>query len=77
VDRQSQRILTFATKIMRFKYKEYEDGEKRIRSGFLFIPKTIGGETRWLETATWEGQLPRSKDSGLEVSKGANSKTTS
>lgn len=27
--------------------------ETRIRSGFLFLPMTIGGETRWLERASW------------------------
>ena len=26
----------------------------RIRSGFLWIPKTLGNETRWMEHATWE-----------------------
>lgn len=28
--------------------------DKRIRSGFLFLPKCINGETRWLEFAYWE-----------------------
>jgi hypothetical protein len=27
---------------------------KRIKSGFLFFPKWIKGETRWLEYARWE-----------------------
>jgi hypothetical protein len=26
---------------------------KRTRSGFLLLPKSIGGEFRWLERATW------------------------
>jgi hypothetical protein len=29
------------------------DGDKRIRRGFLFVPKTIGGKRRWLEFASW------------------------
>ena len=29
-------------------------GETRTKSGFLFFPKTIGLETRWLENATWK-----------------------
>lgn len=28
--------------------------DKRIRSGFLFLPKCINGEIRWLEFAWWE-----------------------
>ena len=32
----------------------WEMGKIRKRSGFLFLPKTIGKETRWLEFATWE-----------------------
>jgi len=30
-----------------------EKHEQRIRSGFLFFPKTIAGELRWLEWAQW------------------------
>jgi hypothetical protein len=33
---------------MRF-YGEPKLGEKRHRTGFLFLPKKIGNETRWLE----------------------------
>lgn len=29
-------------------------GDKRIKSRFLFFPKNIYGECRWLEIATWE-----------------------
>lgn len=28
-------------------------GDIRTRSGFLWWPKTIAGQTRWLERATW------------------------
>lgn len=28
-------------------------GAERVRTAFLLLPKRIGGETRWLETATW------------------------
>jgi hypothetical protein len=31
--------------------------ERRIRSGFLLLPKTIGRERRWLETAIWEEEF--------------------
>lgn len=40
---------------MRWKKKTpTEDGTLRTRTGFLWFPKTIGDETRWLETAEWE-----------------------
>jgi hypothetical protein len=29
------------------------DGQFRLRSRFLWAPKTIEGETRWLEFADW------------------------
>lgn len=29
-------------------------GQHRHRSGFLWLPKTIQGETRWLEFADWQ-----------------------
>jgi len=29
----------------------------RVKIGFLWFPKTINGETRWLEDATWEQQF--------------------
>jgi hypothetical protein len=31
-----------------------EDGIKRVRTKFLWFPKTIYKETRWLETAAWK-----------------------
>ena len=30
-----------------------EDYSDRLKVGFLFFPKTINGETRWLEYANW------------------------
>jgi len=30
-----------------------KDGDQRECSAFLFFPKTINGETRWLERARW------------------------
>jgi len=46
---------------MKLKVKEAPKiGDKRVRSGFLFRPRTaLRGrqeETRWLECATWEEQ---------------------
>jgi hypothetical protein len=37
---------------MRWVKPEY--GDTRDREGFLFLPKRIGLETRWLEKASWE-----------------------
>ncbi len=31
-----------------------EEGEHRKRSGFLYFPKTIDYQTRWLERASWD-----------------------
>lgn len=28
-------------------------GDRRIKTRFLLFPKCMGGEWRWLETATW------------------------
>lgn len=39
---------------MRWKRLRPADGTTRERRAFLWRPKTIGGETRWLETAQWE-----------------------
>ena len=36
---------------MRFKLPRQDD--TRIKTRFLFFPKTIGYEKRWLEFATW------------------------
>lgn len=43
---------------MRFKKKPKVNkgpyiGQKRVKTKFLFIPKTIGDETRWLERASY------------------------
>lgn len=32
-------------------------GETRVRRGFLFLPMSIYGEQRWLETAEWEERM--------------------
>lgn len=31
-----------------------KEGDHRTREGFLWFPKMIAGEYRWLEKATWE-----------------------
>lgn len=36
------------------KWKQVEFKNEKIVSGFLFFPKTIDGETRWLEFAKWK-----------------------
>lgn len=39
------------------KYKEVQtrpNFKSRIVTKFLWLPKTINGETRWLSTQTWE-----------------------
>jgi len=41
---------------MRWLSKEYQDGAGqwyKTKKQFLFIPKKIGGEWRWLEKAEW------------------------
>jgi len=40
---------------MRYKHKPYpEYGDKRkVHNRFLFLPKTIDRETRWLEKVSW------------------------
>ena len=46
---------------MRFEHKPEapwpKDRTKRQKTGFLWFPKRIGLETRWLEEATWEEQV--------------------
>ena len=32
-------------------------GTKRERKGYLWLPKRIGLETRWLEVAVWEEEV--------------------
>jgi len=34
--------------------KQPKEGATRVKSGFLWLPKYIKGEWRWLETATWK-----------------------
>jgi hypothetical protein len=41
---------------LRWSFKKPRVGEKRIIKKFLFLPKTIKGETRWLEWVTIEQQ---------------------
>lgn len=36
------------------RWKELRVGDTRIKHGFLFLPKHMNGEWRWLEFATWE-----------------------
>lgn len=36
---------------MRWSNKQYQEGDQRIRKKFLWFPKTLKGQTRWLETA--------------------------
>ena len=38
---------------MRFKMEKRRLGETRTVNGFLFFPKWIDGEMRWLEKAYW------------------------
>jgi hypothetical protein len=38
---------------MRWTHREDQLGAQRIRHRFLWFPKRIGDETRWLETACW------------------------
>ena len=36
-----------------------KEGATRIKSRFLFLPKEIKGELRWLEKAKWEEEIMR------------------
>jgi len=38
--------------------------ETRWKTGFLFFPKKIGHETRWLEHAKWEERFVIDLDTG-------------
>lgn len=38
---------------MKWKHTMPKVGDTRRNSGFLLLPMTIDGETRWLEFATW------------------------
>jgi hypothetical protein len=39
---------------MRFRVKENRPGDTRTKRGFLWFPKWIGEEIRWLERAGWK-----------------------
>ena len=39
---------------MRWITRNYKNDDIRVRTKFLWFPKTINEETRWLERATWE-----------------------
>lgn len=41
---------------MRWYHHNPESGDTRVKSGFLFLPKCIEMETRWLETTCWMQQ---------------------
>jgi hypothetical protein len=50
---------------MKFKSKIYKEGTIndgghwcKDCKGFLFFPKTINGETRWLEFSKWKKEYP-------------------
>ena len=60
------------------KHPEPKHGDVRVRRGFLWFPQTIGGETRWLEVATWEEKLDAETDPfppwwRVRMARGANS----
>ena len=38
---------------MRKKVEQPKQGDTRTKKGFLFFPKTLGNEKRWLEFASW------------------------
>jgi len=38
---------------MRWITRNYKNNDTRLRTNFLWFPKTINEETRWLERATW------------------------
>ena len=49
---------------MRWKTKEYQNGSGawlRDYKRFLFLPKKIDGEWRWLEITTWRSQRVNNK----------------
>lgn len=44
-----QRLFT----VMKFNRQWPIEGQQRIKTRFLWMPKTINRQTRWLETASW------------------------
>lgn len=50
---------------MRYKFKTKPPivaGSRRVKTRFLFLPKTINRETRWLERATWREEVMKVMD---------------
>lgn len=39
---------------MKWRTNKKTSGTTEMKSGFLWLPMTINGETRWLEFARWE-----------------------
>ena len=47
---------------MKLQLKEqpkHEEGDTRMKKGFLFLPKKINKEWRWLEKALWREELEK------------------
>lgn len=44
---------------MKFHHPNPQEGERRVRRAFLWWPRTIGNETRWLERAAWVEEWDR------------------
>lgn len=49
------------------RWKNKQPGILRIRKGFLFLPREIGDEWRWLERAVWQERFCRDTHRGREV----------
>jgi len=47
---------------MRWTHKFYETGDRRLKEKFLFFPKRIGEDVRWLEFAVWEDVYEGGRD---------------
>ena len=62
VTREQKRI------VMRLKIStapKIKEGETRIKSGFLFLPKEIKDEWRWLEEARWKETVIKTGNSNI------------
>lgn len=46
------------------RWREPKEDDRRCRVAFLLLPRSINGETRWLEWATWEQKSWRGALSG-------------
>jgi len=44
---------------MKWNSKEYKSGDTRVISRFLFFPRSINGECRWMERASIKQKLER------------------